>query len=642
MLKKVLIANRGEIALRILRACKELGIQTVAVYSTADKDLMHIRLADEAVCIGPAPAAESYLNIPAIISAAEISGAEAIHPGYGFLAENADFAERVTDSGFTFIGPMAETIRLMGNKVSAIQAMKEAGVPCVPGSDGPITDDNHETLNLGRTIGFPVIVKAAAGGGGRGMRVVHSEQDLIKSISLTKAEARAAFGDDTVYMEKFLTTPRHVEIQVLADGQGNAIYLGDRDCSLQRRHQKVVEEAPAPGIPDHLRKEVGERCVQACKDIKYRGAGTFEFLYENEQFYFIEINTRIQVEHPVTEAVTGVDLVEWQLRVASGEPLPLAQEQLTLSGHAFEARLYAEDVPKGFLPATGTLSHLSFPDGIRADSGVRPGDTISPWYDPMIAKVIVHGATRGAALNALERALRQTQVGGTVTNIAFLALLAAQKEFAAGDVDTGLIDRNVEDLTRAPVACTKARAMAALAALDLTGGAGPQGGFALWAPQSWPVTLTHGGEEIAARVTVEGPEAFTVDLGEVTHRVETRNGIWFLDETKVMAETLKNGREITVFWGNGYEFEMPDPLDRGGAMAGDGSLIEAPMPGLVKLVAAKAGEAVAEGDRLAVLEAMKMEHALLAARDGVVAEVLVAEGDQVEGGAALIRLEPQD
>ena len=320
----------------------------------------------------------------------------------------------------------------------------------------------------------------------------------------------------------------------------------------------------------------------------------------------------------------------------------MAQEQLTLSGHAFEARLYAEDVPKGFLPATGTLSHLSFPDGIRADSGVRPGDTISPWYDPMIAKVIVHGATRGAALNALERALRQTQVGGTVTNIAFLALLAAQKEFAAGDVDTGLIDRNVEDLTRAPVACTKARAMAALAALDLTGGAGPQGGFALWAPQSWPVTLTHGGEEIAARVTVEGPEAFTVDLGEVTHRVETRNGIWFLDETKVMAETLKNGREITVFWGNGYEFEMPDPLDRGGAMAGDGSLIEAPMPGLVKLVAAKAGEAVAEGDRLAVLEAMKMEHALLAARDGVVAEVLVAEGDQVEGGAALIRLEPQD
>ena len=443
MLKKVLIANRGEIALRILRACKELGIQTVAVYSTADKDLMHIRLADEAVCIGPAPAAESYLNIPAIISAAEISGAEAIHPGYGFLAENADFAERVTDSGFTFIGPMAETIRLMGNKVSAIQAMKEAGVPCVPGSDGPITDDNHETLNLGRTIGFPVIVKAAAGGGGRGMRVVHSEQDLIKSISLTKAEARAAFGDDTVYMEKFLTTPRHVEIQVLADGQGNAIYLGDRDCSLQRRHQKVVEEAPAPGIPDHLRKEVGERCVQACKDIKYRGAGTFEFLYENEQFYFIEMNTRIQVEHPVTEMVTGVDLIKEQLAIAGGTPLSIRQEDIQIEGHALECRINAED-PRSFVPSPGTINYWHAPggNGVRMDTHVYSGYKVPPNYDSLIGKLITYGETREVALQRMRNALDEILVDGIKTNIPLHQnVIMSDSGFAKGGVDIHYLEK---------------------------------------------------------------------------------------------------------------------------------------------------------------------------------------------------------
>ncbi|MBA54439.1 MAG: acetyl-CoA carboxylase biotin carboxylase subunit [Pseudomonadales bacterium] len=443
MLEKVLIANRGEIALRVLRACKELGIPTVAVYSTADKELMHIRLADEAVCIGPAIASESYLNIPAIVAAAEISGATAIHPGYGFLAENADFAERVTDSGFIFIGPEADTIRLMGNKVSAIEAMKKAGVPCVPGSDGPLTDDNNEILKMGRSIGFPVIIKAAAGGGGRGMRVVHSEQDLIKSVSLTRAEARAAFGDDTVYMEKFLTTPRHVEIQVLADGQGNAIYLGDRDCSLQRRHQKVVEEAPAPGIPDALRREVGERCRQACIDINYRGAGTFEFLYENEAFYFIEMNTRVQVEHPVTEMVTGVDIIKEQLRIASGEKLSIKQEDVTITGHAIECRINAEN-PKTFIPSPGTISYWHAPggNGVRMDTHIYTGYKVPPNYDSLIGKLITYGEDRSIALQRMRNALDEILVEGIQTNIPLHQdVIMRDSGFNKGGVDIHYLEK---------------------------------------------------------------------------------------------------------------------------------------------------------------------------------------------------------
>jgi acetyl-CoA carboxylase biotin carboxylase subunit len=443
MLEKVLIANRGEIALRVLRACKELGIQTVAVYSTADKDLMHIRLADEAVCIGPASAAESYLNIPAIIAAAEISGANAIHPGYGFLAENADFAERVTDSGFIFIGPEADTIRLMGNKVSAIEAMKKAGVPCVPGSDGPLNDDNNQTLKMGRDIGFPVIIKAASGGGGRGMRVVHSEQELIKSVALTRAEARAAFGDDTVYMEKFLTTPRHVEIQVLADGQGNAVYLGDRDCSLQRRHQKVVEEAPAPGIPEHLRKEVGERCRQACIDINYRGAGTFEFLYENEAFYFIEMNTRVQVEHPVTEMVTGIDIIKEQLRVASGEKLSIKQEEIKIVGHSIECRINAEN-PKTFIPSPGTITHWHAPggNGVRMDTHIYSGYKVPPNYDSLIGKLITYGEDRNIALQRMRNALDEILVDGIQTNIPLHQdVIMEDSGFNKGGVDIHYLEK---------------------------------------------------------------------------------------------------------------------------------------------------------------------------------------------------------
>ncbi len=445
MLKKVVIANRGEIALRILRACKELGIKTVAVHSIADRDLMHVRLADESVCIGPAPSPASYLNIPAIISAAEITDAVAIHPGYGFLAENADFAEQVENSGFTFIGPTADVIRMMGDKVSAIQAMKKAGVPTVPGSDGPITQDNDRTLSIARKIGYPVIIKAAAGGGGRGMRVVHSEAALLNAVYVTQSEAKAAFGDDTVYIEKFLENPRHVEIQVLADGQGNAIHLGDRDCSLQRRHQKVLEEAPAPGIPDDVRNEVAMSCVEACKTLNYRGAGTFEFLYEDGQFFFIEMNTRIQVEHPVSEMVTGVDLIKEQLKIAGGEPLGLRQEDIVVSGHAFECRINAED-PKTFMPCPGNIKHFHAPGGlgVRVDSHLYSGYTVPPHYDSMIAKIITWGDDRESALSRMRTALDELVVDGIRTNTELHRDLVRDNAFAKGGVSIHYLEKKLK------------------------------------------------------------------------------------------------------------------------------------------------------------------------------------------------------
>ncbi|HHV6511634.1 TPA: acetyl-CoA carboxylase biotin carboxylase subunit, partial [Haemophilus influenzae] len=418
MLEKVVIANRGEIALRILRACKELGIKTVAVHSTADRDLKHVLLADETVCIGPAPSAKSYLNIPAIIAAAEVTGADAIHPGYGFLSENADFAEQVERSGFTFIGPTADVIRLMGDKVSAIKAMKKAGVPCVPGSDGPVSNDIAKNKEIAKRIGYPIIIKASGGGGGRGMRVVRSEDALEESIAMTKAEAKAAFNNDMVYMEKYLENPRHVEIQVLADTHGNAVYLAERDCSMQRRHQKVVEEAPAPGITEEVRRDIGSRCANACVEIGYRGAGTFEFLYENGEFYFIEMNTRIQVEHPVTEMITGVDLVKEQLRIAAGLPISFKQEDIKVKGHAMECRINAED-PKTFLPSPGKVNHLHSPGGlgVRWDSHVYGGYTVPPHYDSMIAKLITYGDTREVAIRRMQNALSETIIDGIKTNI---------------------------------------------------------------------------------------------------------------------------------------------------------------------------------------------------------------------------------
>ena len=418
-MQKVLVANRGEIALRVIRACKELGLKTVAVHSTADRELMHLAMADETVCIGPAPATDSYLNIPAIISAAEVTGADGIHPGYGFLAERADFAEQVENSGFTFIGPSASVIRLMGDKVSAIAAMKETGVPTVPGSDGPLPEDEAECLKIAQRVGYPVIIKAAGGGGGRGMRVVHEESELIKSIKLTQVEAGAAFGNPMVYLEKFLTNPRHVEVQVLSDGQGNAVHLGDRDCSLQRRHQKIIEEAPAPGIDEKARAEVQARCVQACIDLGYRGAGTFEFLYENGEFYFIEMNTRVQVEHPVSEMVTGIDIVKEQILVASGQPLSIRQEDVVIRGHAIECRINAED-PKTFMPSPGTVTFFHAPggNGIRVDSHLYSGYKVPPNYDSLIGKLITWGENRDVAFARMRNALDEIVVEGIKTNVA--------------------------------------------------------------------------------------------------------------------------------------------------------------------------------------------------------------------------------
>nr|EIU2714907.1 acetyl-CoA carboxylase biotin carboxylase subunit [Pseudomonas aeruginosa]EIU2858742.1 acetyl-CoA carboxylase biotin carboxylase subunit [Pseudomonas aeruginosa] len=444
MLEKVLIANRGEIALRILRACKELGIKTVAVHSTADRELMHLSLADESVCIGPAPATQSYLQIPAIIAAAEVTGATAIHPGYGFLAENADFAEQIERSGFTFVGPTAEVIRLMGDKVSAKDAMKRAGVPTVPGSDGPLPEDEETALAIAREVGYPVIIKAAGGGGGRGMRVVYDESELIKSAKLTRTEAGAAFGNPMVYLEKFLTNPRHVEVQVLSDGQGNAIHLGDRDCSLQRRHQKVTEEAPAPGIDEKARQEVFARCVQACIEIGYRGAGTFEFLYENGRFYFIEMNTRVQVEHPVSEMVTGVDIVKEMLRIASGEKLSIRQEDVVIRGHALECRINAED-PKTFMPSPGKVKHFHAPggNGVRVDSHLYSGYSVPPNYDSLVGKVITYGADRDEALARMRNALDELIVDGIKTNTELHKDLVRDAAFCKGGVNIHYLEKKL-------------------------------------------------------------------------------------------------------------------------------------------------------------------------------------------------------
>ena len=446
MLEKVLIANRGEIALRILRACHAMGIRTVAVHSTVDRNLKHVAMADESVCIGPAPSSESYLNMPAIIAAAEVTDAQAIHPGYGFLSENADFAERVEQSGFVFVGPRADTIRLMGDKVEAIRAMQAAGVPCVPGSGGPLGDDNATNLRIAAEIGYPVIVKAAGGGGGRGMREVRTEAALVNAIATTKAEAKAAFGNDMVYMEKFLENPRHVEIQVLADGQGHAIYLGERDCSMQRRHQKVVEEAPAPGITPELREQIGQVCVEACLRIGYRGAGTFEFLYQDGRFYFIEMNTRIQVEHPVTGLITGVDLIREQLLIAGDEPLSIRQQDIELRGHAIECRINAED-PDSFMPSPGLIQHYHAAGGpgVRMDTHIYEGYRVPPNYDSMIGKLIVHGATREQAIARMRVALSELVVDGIKTNIPLQQRILADGGFAQGGQNIHYLEKRLAE-----------------------------------------------------------------------------------------------------------------------------------------------------------------------------------------------------
>lgn len=441
-MKKVLIANRGEIALRVQRACHELGIKTVAIYSTADRELMHVQLADEAVCVGPPSSAESYLNIPAVISAAEITGADAIHPGYGFLAENGNFVEQVEKSGFTFIGPSRETIQSMGDKISAIKLMKAAGIPCIPGSDGPLSKSDHENIKLAKKIGYPIIVKAAAGGGGRGMRVVHEEAELLSAISMTRLEANTAFGDPTIYMEKFLQNPRHVEIQVLGDGKGHAVYLGERDCSLQRRHQKILEEAPAVGVTPKQRKAIGEQCVFACQQLKYRGAGTFEFLYENGEFYFIEMNTRVQVEHPITEAVTGIDIVKWQLLIAAGEKLSIKGDDIKIVGHAIECRINAED-PDNFMPSPGKISVFHAPGGpgIRVDSHIYQSYVVPPYYDSLIGKIISYGETREIAIAKMRNALRELVIEGIKTNVSLHQRILEDEKFLQGGVNIHYLEK---------------------------------------------------------------------------------------------------------------------------------------------------------------------------------------------------------
>ena len=638
MFAKILIANRGEIACRVIDTARRLGVATVAVYSDADAGARHVTMSDEAVHIGGPRPADSYLRGAAIIEAALQTGAEAIHPGYGFLSENPDFVDAVQAAGLVFIGPSGAAIRAMGLKDAAKALMAQAGVPIVPGYHGDNQDPEH-LAGAAEALGYPVLIKAVAGGGGKGMRRVDRAADFAAALLSAQGEAQTAFGNPAVLIEKYVEKPRHIEVQVFGDGS-RAVHLYERDCSLQRRHQKVIEEAPAPGMTEEMRAAMGQAAVRAAEAIGYAGAGTVEFITDAsdglrpDRFWFMEMNTRLQVEHPVTEAITGVDLVEWQLRVASGEPLPARQEDLQIRGHAFEARLYAEDVPAGFLPATGTLKHLRFPPGVRVETGVRPGDAISPWYDPMIAKVITHGPTRAAALNALARELESTQVAGTVTNLGFLARLARHPGFVAGDVDTGLIARDLEALTHPQPVPPAARALAVIAAAGLHEATGT--GFSLWAPLRRRVPF-----EEPAHLQVTGPNRITVEIGGQMHDCALLPDGWWVDGAKTGAQIHVAPDEITVFLQGAHRFQRPDPLARESRAAASG-LTLAPMPGLVKAVFVSPGAQVAAGDRLAVLEAMKMEHTLCAARAGLVAEVLAGAGDQVEAGAALIRLAEEE
>jgi 3-methylcrotonyl-CoA carboxylase alpha subunit len=653
MFAKILIANRGEIACRVIRTARRMGIRTVAVYSDADARALHVGQADEAVRIGPAPVGESYLVAENVIEAARMRGAEAIHPGYGFLSENPDFVDRVVAAGLTFIGPSAASIRAMGLKDAAKRLMEKAGVPVVPGYHG----EAQEIVILAskaREIGYPVLIKARAGGGGKGMRRVDHPDDFAEALSGARREAKAAFGDDRVLVEKYVEKPRHIEVQVFGDNFGNAVHLYERDCSAQRRHQKVIEEAPAPGMTAELRAAMTGAAVTAAKAIAYSGAGTIEFIVDAseglkaDRFWFMEMNTRLQVEHPVTEMVTGVDLVEWQLRVAAGERLPLQQEEIRLDGHAFEARLYAEDAARGFLPATGTLHHLRFPEAapagaaMRVETGVRQGDAISPWYDPMIAKLVAHGPDRASALAALRAMLAETEVAGSTVNTAFLAALAADQDFAAGDVDTGLIGRKQETLTTVPPPGADVVAAAALAASGV--GERPVSddpwsafaGYAHFHAAPKKIELLFGETKIAAAVSAEDGK-YGVDFIPTMNVGASPAPSLAGDGGAPARRVARWPGHVTVFDGAvGYDFGVPDPLARADeAAAGTGSL-RAPMPGLVKVVRAAKGDAVVRGQPLLILEAMKMEHTIAAPHDGLVAEI-AAEGAQVSDGAVLVR-----
>ncbi len=662
MFDKILIANRGEIACRVIRTAKRLGIRTVAVYSEADANAMHVAMADEAFLIGPAPAADSYLRTDAILDAIARSGAQAVHPGYGFMSENAGFAESCAQAGVTFIGPPVEAIRAMGSKSESKRLMDAAGVPLVPGYHGAKQSVGELTAEAAR-IGYPVLVKASAGGGGKGMRVVTEESGLAEAIASAKREAKAAFGDDSLLLESYLAKPRHVEIQVFADTQGNAVYLFERDCSIQRRHQKVIEEAPAPALSDHVRRAMGEAAVAAAQAVNYVGAGTVEFLYQDGRFFFIEMNTRLQVEHPVTEMITGLDLVEWQLLVASGKPLPLEQEQLTRHGHAFEARLYAEDPSRDFLPAIGRLTHLEPPvenRHVRVDTGVRQGDEVSMFYDPMIAKLIVWDEDRDAALRRLRRALADYHVAGVTTNIGFLGAIAGHAAFAAGEIDTGFIERHRADLLPPPVPVPAlGLAFAALALLLWRDEEAARAATRSGDPHS-PWHQTNGwrlnddnhhdfrfmdGAE-SCPVTVHFVrDGWRLDLpgGPLSARRATLAGRTLTAEIggeRRTATVVQSGLDITVLHdGQTWRIKLDDPSAKAADRdAGDGRLA-APMPGTVVQVLVKPGDTVTGGQPLIVVEAMKMEHTIKAPADGTVAEILYRVGDPVAEGADLLVFE---
>jgi 3-methylcrotonyl-CoA carboxylase alpha subunit len=657
---RILIANRGEIACRVIRTARRMGVATVAVYSDADAGALHVAMADEAQRIGPPPARESYLNIEAIIKAARDSGAEAIHPGYGFLSENADFAQACAAAGLVFIGPPAEAIRAMGLKAAAKALMQAHGVPVVPGYHGEAQDPGRLAEEAGR-IGFPVMIKASAGGGGRGMRIVRKAEEFARALDGAKREAAGAFGDDRVLLERYLEQPRHIEVQVFGDSHGNIVHLWERDCSIQRRHQKVVEEAPAPGLDPKRRKAIGEAAVKAAGAVDYVGAGTVEFIVERDQFYFMEMNTRLQVEHPVTEAVTGLDLVEWQIRVAAGEKLLLRQDEIAIDGHAIEVRLYAENPERGFLPATGILHGLCFPagEGVRVDTGVRQGDAVTPFYDPMIAKIVACGENREAARRRLCRALADTAVLGVATNLGFLTRVAADPDFSAGAVDTGFIECRREALLPAP--CPPPDIALAAAALhrvlrDAATPADPWSRGDGWrlnqSPAPQTISLRCGDVEASIDATAIGNDgidkgwqlqiggrdyAVTAEAGEDGRLAAT------LDGARSSAIVLQHAHRLAVFIsGENWEFEIVDPLaPPEGADLGAGRLT-APMPGRVIELLVAPGAAVRKGQPLVVIEAMKMEHTIAAPRDGVVAAVNFAAGDLVEEGAELIALGEAD
>jgi 3-methylcrotonyl-CoA carboxylase alpha subunit len=666
MFDKILIANRGEIACRVMETARRLGISTVAVFSDADRDARHVAMADEAVHIGASAAAESYLNGDRLIAAALATHAQAVHPGYGFLSENPDFVDAVEAAGLTFIGPSASAIRAMGLKDAAKALMQEADVPVVPGYHGEVQELDVLAAKADE-IGFPVLIKARAGGGGKGMRLVEDAKTFESALSAAKREGEASFGDGRVLVEKFVSSPRHIEIQVFGDNFGNAVHLFERDCSLQRRHQKVIEEAPAPGMTQEMRAAMGEAAVKAAKAIGYSGAGTVEFIVDSsdglkpDRFYFMEMNTRLQVEHPVTEMITGLDLVEWQLRVAAGEALPLQQDDLSINGWAFEARIYAEDAQKGFLPATGTLAHLEFPEQLaRVDSGIRQGDTITPFYDPMIAKLVVHGPDRAVALNRMRTALADTIAVGTVTNIGFLAALCADNEFVEGGVDTGLIDRKLDQLNAQPSAPDHVVALAALALLDPQppgGGADPFISLGLWSHWNAPKRVVHlvRGED-SHELAVSRPSGLSWTIGPyrdgagafeaITVRlVSNGGGILRIERDGMISSIryLRSADSITLLdSGRTYTFTLPDISVGESDVADAEDRLVAPMPGVIKQVNASAGQVVEADASLIVMEAMKMELTLAAPRPGSVAEILVVEGDQVADGDVLLRLEADE